>query len=424
MRYISSIRAVRQPGSPTPLRAAIVPALLSCALAFGACSTTEQEVQEKIEILAANDIRSEAWNQATEELVLIGRPAARQLVALLDPALYKGKAYREFRDEMEKTRTGAAVALGRIKHKAAAAGLQALIGDAYTFDERVAALEAVGALGFNPDVVKALKKQLDIETDPIIQLHLAIALIKMDDDAGAAAVEMAVAGDDEEIASTAITGLQTANYFGVELMVDLATRGVREETLRAAIASTREQLVGQLESEDPDVRMHSARGLGAIGDPSVNLPLTKLLDDKSNLVRFDAASSLTTLGDPTGTEFLFTSMDSDDPILRLNAVRSLVDVQMHSGTVEENLIEGLTSDSPMTRSGCAQILGEAGVAAAVPALIRVTADADPEVRWTAVIALGRMGAVEGRAQLEKLLTDDDATVAYYAAWALEQLGAG
>ena len=227
MRYISSIRAVRQPGSPTPLRAAIVPALLSCALAFGACSTTEQEVQEKIEILAANDIRSEAWNQATEELVRIGRPAARQLVALLDPALYKGKAYREFRDEMEKTRTGAAVALGRIKHKAAAAGLQALIGDAYTFDERVAALEAVGALGFNPDVVKALKKQLDIETDPIIQLHLAIALIKMDDDAGAAAVEMAVAGDDEEIASTAITGLQTANYFGVELMVDLATRGVQ-----------------------------------------------------------------------------------------------------------------------------------------------------------------------------------------------------
>jgi HEAT repeat protein len=394
------------------------------ALAGVGCSTTEQEVQEQIEILAANDIDSDAWKGATDELTLIGRPAARQLVALLDPALYKGKSYREFPSEMEKTRTGAALVLGRIRHKAAAVSLSARITNVYTFGERVTALEAVGELGFNADAVKALKKQFDIETDPVILLHIGIALIKMEDDAGESALKRAISGDDDGLAATAIAGLQAANYFGVDLMVELADRGIREEALRAAIAGTRGKLVSQLESEDPEIRMHSARALGLAADPSVSTALVKLLDDKSNQVRFSAASSLTTLGDPTGTEFLFASMRGDDSIQRLNAIRSLVEVQVRSGTVEKQLIDGLTSSEPLARSGCAQILGEAGVNDAVPDLLRTTEDSVAEVRWSAIIALGRLTAVDGRAQLEKLREDEDATVAYYAKWALRQLGAG
>ena len=409
----------------TLLRHAAIVSSAALVLSTGlGCSTTEQEVQEQIEILAANDIGSEAWNGAVDELTLIGRPAARQLVALLDPGLYVGKGYREFRGEMEKTRTGAALVLGRIRHKAAAASLSGRISDAYTFGERVAALEAVGELGFNAHAVKALKKQFETETDPVIQLHIGIALIKMDDDAGQSVLRAAISGDDDELAATAIAGLQAANYFGVGLMAELADRGIREEALRAAIAGTREKLVTQLESEDPDVRMHSARALGLAGDSSANPSLIVLLEDKSNQVRFNAASSLTTLGDPTGTEFLFDSMQSDDSIRRLNAIWSLVDVQMRSGTVEKQLIEGLSSTEAIARSGCAQILGEAGVHEAIPSLIGATEDAVAEVRWSAIIALGRLVAVDGRPQLEKLRDDDDATVAYYAKWALRQLGAG
>ena len=424
-RFIFPGRPVPSPGRTSPA-AGVHPAIVLafCIVTAVGCSTTEQEVQEQIEILAANDIGSQAWTGATDELVQIGRPAARQLVALLDPALYKGKAFREFRAEMEKTRTGAAVVLGRIRHKAAAASLSARITNAYSFEERVASIEAVGELGFNVDAVKALKKQFDLETDVVIQLHIGIALLKMDDDAGTSALEKAVSGDDEDLAATAIDGLQAANYFGVELLVELANRGVREQALRAAIAGTRGKLVGQLESEDPDVRMHSARALGLAGDPSVNPSLIRLLDDKSNLVRFNAASSLTTLGDPTGTEFLFDSMRSDDSIRRLNAIKSLVEVQVGSGTVESQLIEGLEATEPMTRSGCAQILGEAGVRGAVPNLILTTGDSVAQVRWSAIIALGRLGAADGRDQLEKLRGDSDATVAYYAEWALHQLGSG
>mgnify|MGYP001988164701 FL=1 len=44
------------------------------------------------------------------------------------------------------------------------------------------------------------------------------------------------------------------------------------------------------------------------------------------------------------------------------------------------------------------------------------------MRANAVIALGRIGADQSRARLESLLEDSDATVSYYAEWALGQLG--
>ena len=44
------------------------------------------------------------------------------------------------------------------------------------------------------------------------------------------------------------------------------------------------------------------------------------------------------------------------------------------------------------------------------------------MRVNAIIALGQIGTGQSRARLESLRTDDDSTVAYYAEWALGQLG--
>ena len=76
--------------------------LALCAIVSG-CSTTEEQVAEQIEILAANDVDTENWKGAVRDLAAIGRPGARQLVALLNPALYRGVQYRDFRDEIENT---------------------------------------------------------------------------------------------------------------------------------------------------------------------------------------------------------------------------------------------------------------------------------------------------------------------------------
>ena len=87
--------------------AGAVSCCVASALAFG-CSTTEEQVREQIEVLAANDVGSERWQGAVEALTAIGRPSARQLVALLNPALYRGTDYRDFRGELERTTAGAA----------------------------------------------------------------------------------------------------------------------------------------------------------------------------------------------------------------------------------------------------------------------------------------------------------------------------
>ena len=56
--------------------------------------------------------------------------------------------------------------------------------------------------------------------------------------------------------------------------------------------------------------------------------------------------------------------------------------------------------------------------------MEATTDDDAQVRWSAVISLGRIGTHQSREALQSLLDDEDKTVAYYAQWALEKLGAG
>ena len=402
----------------------MLPALAALALGTG-CTTTEQEVAGQIEVLAANEIDSERWNQAVDELVSIGRPAARQLMVLLDPAKYKGKDYREFRAEIEQTRTGATVVLGRIKHKAASAQIHPrTAAGTYTFPERVASLRAVGELGYNQPAVTALKALYKGEEDSVIRLHTALALVKMNETSGVAAVHAALSSDaDPALAEIAIGELRRTNYFGVPLLVELLASGSPyREQITSALGDVEERLLLQSESDDPEVRMHSAQALGNVGNPKSISALSRLLDDPSNLVRFNAAASMSRLGDQGGTDFLFASMGSDDPILRVNAVKSLVEVQRSSGAVEERLVATLSDAEPLARSGAAQVLGQAGVLAAVPQLREAVSDSSPEVRFNAVIALGRIASPEAREQLAALVDDEDPTVAYYAEWALRQLG--
>jgi HEAT repeat protein len=397
-------------------------ALLCVAtLTLGACSTTEEQVREQIEILAANEVDSARWNEAVEQLVTVGRPGARQLVALLDPAKYRGVEYREFRDEIEHTRTGAAVVLGRIKHKAASASMDDRVAVAYRYSERLASLRGVGELGFTEAAVTALETQL-ADVDPVIRLLAAVALVKIGEDTARDTIVRVVVHGDDDLAELAISELEGANYHGVPILVALATgHEARRERLQRALDQVRAQLVAQLDDDDPEVRQESAAALGDVDDPSVVARLLLMLEDASNLVRFNAASSLVRLGNERGTEFLFSALDNEDAVLRLNAIKSLVRVQQLSGRVEVRLVDCLQAESSRLRSGAAQILGQAQVGNAVGQLLAIADDADPEVRWNVVIALGHIGSPASRPTLERLVGDADETVAYYAEWALEQL---
>ena len=397
---------------------------LTCLLllSLSACSTTEEQVVELLEQMAANPVDSPAYQQSIDELAAIGRPAARQLIARLNPDLYLGENYREFRDEQEKLRIGCARALGHIKPRGATAALKDRITVAYTDRERIACLWAMGQVGYVQAGVDAAKVQLDDE-DPIIRIHAAIALLKMDDELGSSQIEAALASSDSELAQTALQGLEESGYFGVPLLVELSGRtGPHQAALRSVIAKVKDQLVIQLEAEEPVHRQRAAQALGYIGDEGAATALADLLEDPSNQVRFSTAAALATMERSQGIEFLFEALRNTDSILRANAVKFLTNVQQQSGAVESQLIAALSDEDPLARAGAAQVLGQARVQSALSALLAATADEVADVRANAAIALGHIGGDQSRAQLEKLRHDSDATVSYYAEWALGQLG--
>ena len=398
-------------------------AFLMVAL-LSACSTTEEQVRDQIETLAANEIGSQGWLDGVDELVALGRPGARQLVLLLDPGQYRGPRYREFRSERERARTGAATVLGKIRHRAASASMDDRITVAYTYPERHAALRAVGDLGFTTVAVTNLTAQL-ADSNETIRLMAAVALLKMGEETALDTIRVAIASDRDAEAQIAIEELEHANHFGVGLLVELRDgNSRRKERLEQALEVVRMQLQEQLTDDDPEVRRESAKALGDIGHVGALEPLAALLDDASNLVRYGAATSLARLRDTRGVEYLFAGLDNDDPIQRLNTVRSLIDVERKSGGLGQRLLSSLDAPNPRLRSAAAQILGQAHVDDAVPALIEATTDNDAQVRWSAVISLGRLGTSESRQALQALVDDDDDTVAYYAQWALDRLGAG
>jgi HEAT repeat protein len=387
------------------------------------CSTTEEQVRAEIEVLAANDVGTDAHQGAVEALTAIGRPGARQLVALLNPGLYRGVSYREFRDERERTLTGAATVLGNIRHRAASGSMKDRISAAYRTSERHAALRAVGELGFNEAAVTALSNQLADE-DAQIRLLAAVALAKLGEATAHDTIVRAVLSDDSELSDLALVELRNANYHGVPILVDLQATGQRTEAIARALSTVRDQLIDQLGADDPDVRQASAAALGAVGDAAALEPLRALLGDPSNLVRFHAASSMVRLGDDGGSAFLFDALGNPDPILRLNAIKSLVRVQQLAGGVEDRLLSCLTDQDPALRSGAAQILGQAGVQSALTPLLGLLDDDDAEVRWNAAIGLGHLAQPASREALQLLVDDPHETVAYYATWALDQLADG
>ena len=394
---------------------------LCTSLSLSACSTTEQQITDYVEQMAANPIDSPTWQESVDGLIAIGRPAARQLTAQLNPGHYVGENYREFRQEQEKLRTGSARVLGRIKPRGATGALAGRISTDYTEPERIACIWAIGEMGFAQGGVDALKGQMSDE-NPLIRLHASIALMKMDDQTGYEEIASALMGSNDIHVDVVLSGLGEAKHFGVPLLTRLADQeGPNRAALQQTINQVSTLLVEQLEDEDPEMRRRAALALGQLGDSQYVDALVQRLDDPSNQVRFSTAAALAEMDERAGVDFLFDAMRDPDPILRTNAVKFLSGVQKNTGTVQAQLISALSSREALARAGAAQILGQARVLGAVEALQAATGDNDAQVRANAVIALGHIGLPESRMPLEALLSDPDSTVAYYAEWALLQL---
>lgn len=406
---------------------------------FG-CSTTEQEVEDLIEQLAANEIDSPTWSGAVDELSAIGRPAARQLIAHVPAGYYVGENFREHRREIEKIRVGCDRALAAIKPRAASGAIVGTVSAAFSNSERLAGIQALGEIGFEQATADALEKIVETAdsaptfqtslakeevADPTIRLRAIVALVKMGEDEHAEEIVDAILGDDPVQAEAALSDLATAGHYGVPLLIRLVGEpSPHQERLREIVNRVKDRLIVGLGGEDPEIRALSARALGKIGDNDVRAILIQQLGDPSNRVRFNVATSLAEMEAEEGINFLFSALENSDSIFRANAINFLTDVQVGSAAVEARLIASLQNENRLARSGAAQVLGQARTASATEALLEATRDVDAEVRWNAAIALGAIGATASRQRLQELIDDDDETVAYYAVWALSQLDRG
>ncbi len=388
---------------------------------FTGCSTTEQQISDLVEQMAGNPIKSSAWTESVQGLVAIGRPAARLLISQLNPGHYVGKNYREFRSEIEKIRTGSAKVLGEIKPRGATGPLKDRIGTGYTDKERIACIWALGEIGFNQAGMDALQNILS-DNSAVIRLHTAIALVKMDNESGYEEIEAALIGKDKNLLKIALNGLNESSYFGVPILNRLKKLpGAQQKSLLEISNLIGDELVILLEAEDPEIRRRSSIALGTLSEMRFEKHLLNRLEDESNQVKFSAAASLASIGSKKGIDFLFEAMRNEDPILRSNAVKFLAKVQHSGETVQEKLINSMSDSDSRLRAGVAQVLGLARVFEAVSELELATKDQDPTVRVNSIIALGHIGSIGSQPHINASTQDTNATVAYYAKWAISKL---
>jgi HEAT repeat protein len=152
-------------------------------------------------------------------------------------------------------------------------------------------------------------------------------------------------------------------------------------------------LIADLASEDPGVRLSAARDLASLAVWEAAEPLVSVLADPDEDVRDQAVSALEQIGE---------------------------------GAVDA-VLEGLKSEVPGIRAGCADVLGRMTWSEDVrigSGLLSVVDDPHPKVRFMAVEALGSMGDPLAADALRKALADPDPSVRVLAASALTRLGDG
>ena len=125
--------------------------------------------------------------------------------------------------------------------------------------------------------------------------------------------------------------------------------------------------------------------------------LVKALDSKALEVRQGAAQALAALGSvpPQAVPALLRGMADRDAGLRRSAVQALGAVsQAARAAAVPFVVEALEGGTRRVRRSAAQVLAQVGPAAAqaVPALVRVLAEPDPELRQCVIQALGAIAS--------------------------------
>lgn len=186
------------------------------------------------------------------------------------------------------------------------------------------------------------------------------------------------------------------------------------------------RIIALLKDERVDVRVTAATLLAQCGEsaaPAVGA-LVEAFDDDSHEVRVQAIEAIGKIGPaaaPAVTN-LAALLDHDDSRVREHAAEAIGRIGVEADTVIPKLVTLLYGGSLSARRKAVRSMRQFGPAA-VPALIAAIEHEDPDVRWYAIDALGKMGrpAAEALPAIRRALKDEDETVRRAASWAVDTL---
>jgi HEAT repeat protein len=200
----------------------------------------------------------------------------------------------------------------------------------------------------------------------------------------------------------------------------IAVRGAPRERIAAYFERTGavDEQLRLLRSRRSWKRATAAFALGDMGSPRAVPALLGALGDRNGDVRAAASRSLGRIGADEAIEPLVTA-GVGQRVPRDVAMLALLDI---GPTAVPRLVELTHHEEPRVRASAVVLvglLGEAGDAERLPALLRDTA---AEVREATAGALGRLGAAAARDALIELLDDRVPAVRVASARALGQIG--
>jgi HEAT repeat protein len=359
---------------------------------------------------ALQDDSSEVREQAVDWLGSLDDPRALQ-------ALRKAAA-----DPHGDVRAGAIRGLG---WKLQPSDVETLLG-AMSDPEGEVRLAAAGALahGGDHETLSALLK-LPAALEKDVQTNILSALAERygsDNDEGprispqlVSYVLSAMQDADPETRIFALTALARIGYPEVEGVVSNAVNDASPEVRRTAInLQARSEsccdtslLVKALRDDDESVRDAALRALGRSKEPeAVSRLLLLLLDDRED-TRLESIVALSQKTDDRRVVASFLRLLAEDPSIQVRSYAASRLANCKQPEVTNALLQALSAETSIdVRTALAASLGRLGSESAVPALVGLLVEPNPELKEQAIEALGSIGDTGPVPELLRLAGSD------------------
>jgi HEAT repeat protein len=172
----------------------------------------------------------------------------------------------------------------------------------------------------------------------------------------------------------------------------LVVAAILSVPLAAGCASSIEDLLVDLESEDAEDRLDAAVELGEAGAEAAGAAKAledRLARDPNPLIRAACARALVRIGPEDAFEAFMRALDDKDSLVREEAVLALGRIQ--KAAAADPLATLLAGDpAAEVRRACARVLGSLEATSKVEALIGALSDRDATVRFHAQASLQRI----------------------------------